>query len=97
MKKQSTDIVHYFAENYGVLCGVSSYCESSSNVQDVTCLNCLAHLGKQDRKGKYTARAVRPNGGTSLCCICGEHDFNDSMILGEDGRLYCAIHNLMER
>jgi hypothetical protein len=91
------EIVHYFAHGYGVLCGVSQFLESTSDVQEVTCRNCLAHIGKQNRKGKITARAIRPNGGTSLCCICGESDHNNSMILGDDGRLYCAIHNPMER
>ena len=91
-----SEVVHYFAHGYGVLCGVSEFCESSSEVSEVTCCNCLAHLGKQNRKGKITERKIRPNGGTSLCCICGEHDFNDDMILGDDGRLYCAIHNPME-
>ena len=89
------EVIHYFAHGYGMLCGVSEYCESTTNVQEVTCGNCLAHFGKQDRKGKITARAVRPNGGTSLCCVCGEHD--DNLILGDDGRLYCVIHNPMEK
>ncbi len=82
------EVIHYFSHGYGILCGVSEFCESSTLVEDVTCHNCKKHMKRNSPMG------TQPAGGTSLCCVCGESD--PALILGDDGRLYCPIHDPKE-